>query len=123
LRRLADFIIAGFSLLQRRAKRARAFIYLALLGPLAGIIRFVLSRPGLSRRLSCNLPRYPWLYQRIIEAARQAGLLPASPQEHILQQSCSVVTEPPAFAKFTPKARRIYEDLKAAMARRGKGKD
>lgn len=123
LRRLAGLFINVFPPLQRRAKRVREFISPALLGPLAGIIRFVLSRPGLSRRLSCGLLRFPWLYQRIIEAARKAGLLPASPQEHMLQQSCSVVIEPPAVARLTPKARRIYEDLKAAMARRGKGKD
>ena len=101
-----------FSSIPRTIKQGFGFLVRPIL---ASLIRFVLARPWLKAWALALLGRYPafesWLYMFALGSGIRASGITA----HI---SSDIPDKP---SKLTPNARRIYEDLNAAIKRRNKG--
>jgi FkbM family methyltransferase len=99
----------------RLAEKAFAFGRKALLWPLLAAMRWVLRDPLLAERINRKILRYPWLHRRLRALAIGTGLM-ATPAPSPPAAAGSAATVDPA--QLSPRARQIYEDLKAALAQR-----
>jgi len=115
---LAGTVITGFKIFKNHSVRVVGVVIRAVQGPLAGLMRLVISHPNLSSRLNRRLSHCPWLYHQLLDMAREAGILTYDSTGNDLQQFDSAVTVSPTFSQLTPRARQIYNDLKAAMGQK-----
>jgi O-antigen chain-terminating methyltransferase len=81
--------------------------------PLAAAMRFVLRHSALSHRLNQRLMRYPALYRQLLGVARRHGATAIVPP--LIAASATKRLANRERLKLTPRACRIYDDLKAAI--------
>ena len=83
--------------------------------PLIAAMRSVLSQPALSYHINQRLmERLPFVHERLRRVARSAGLVPEALE---LAGEATPTTDGEEL-KLTPRARQIYNDLKAAIDKR-----
>ncbi len=96
--------------------------------PLSLVMRFVLRHPSLSTRLNTFLLKYPALYGQLLSVAQRRGIISyyAFPnQRYLVHKNGSLDAElsrlsqhtPIELAHLSPRAWRIYSDLKSAILR------
>ena len=85
--------------------------------PLATMMRVVLRNPSLSYRINQRLLRYPALHEKLLGAARRGGVIPGK-QPNVAPAATAEVRDTPALSSLTPRAREIYNDLKAGIEKR-----
>jgi hypothetical protein len=96
---------------------------------LSGLISYVVKRPALESRLIAWLRVYPKVYAHTLQFARARGIIVGA-MPHITQQSQSIESQElptvvlaentPDLTTLSPRARRIYLDLKEAIDRYNK---
>ena len=79
------------------------------------VMRFVLARQALRRSLSSVLKRFPSVAHRLHLLAIHRGLVP-TPVAEAPAPPTSPATEPEPGHPLTPHAKRIYDELKKAIA-------
>lgn len=82
--------------------------------PLSRTMSAVLRRPLLAYRINQVLMRFPALYQQLLGVARRQGVVPGSPN-YTPPGTPTRQQVPAALEHLTPRARRIYADLKTAI--------
>lgn len=114
LKRLFKGDFAAFSrstaAIKTKAKKAGQFVVSAALA-------FLFKNPSLRNRLQRMLMRLPWLRQRLLRVAVNAGIVGNSPLPASIR---GYQTSPPELEAMTPRARQIYEELKSAVKKTGR---
>ena len=91
---------------------------------LSGLMRYAIKRPEIKSRIGVWLRNYPKVYAHTLQFARARGIIVVA-MPHITQQSQSFESQElptvvlaentPDLTKLTPRARRIYLDLKEGI--------
>ena len=83
--------------------------------PLSRLMAAVLRRPQLSYRINQVLPRYPALYQQLLDVARRRGVVAGMSAVSAHTQRIQGHITAPELAHLTPRARQIHADLQQAI--------
>lgn len=78
------------------------------------MMRVVLRNPSLSYRINQRLLRYPALHEKLLDVARRGGVIPGT-QPNVAP---AATVDGLGLPCLTPRARKIYNDLKTAIEKR-----
>ena len=122
LRAIKRLLAGDFAALGRSTAAVKLEGKRTLRPVLSTSIKYVFKRPALRKVLSPALKAFPSLHQRLLTVAMNTGVVAGGAEQATLRQFVSAsISGHPSAQVMTPRARKIYQDLKLVIENKNTG--